>query len=79
MDEENEIELTVPDWDLVTNMPNAKKYIGKYVSVVEGKIVAIGDSGREVYLKALKKRKDPKSIPLVIRLPEGGHTLLAAS
>jgi len=82
MSEENEveeIELTTPDWDLIVNMPDAKKYIGKYVSVVEGKIIAIGDSGREVYLKALKKREDPKSIPFVIRIPEGGPTLLAAS
>lgn len=75
----DEIELTIPEWDLIMDMPDAKKYIGKYVSVVEGKIIAIGDSGREVFLKALKKREDPKSIPFVIRLPEGGHTLLAAS
>ena len=82
MNEENEmeeIELTIPDWDLIENIPDAKRYVGKYVSVVEGKIIAIGDSGREVYLKALKKRKDPKSIPFVIRIPEGGPTLLAAS
>jgi len=82
MNEENdveEIELTCPDWDLIADIPDAKRYVGKYVSVVEGKIIAIGDSGREVFLKALKERKDPKSIPFVIRLPEGGHTLLAAS
>ena len=82
MNEENnveEIELTMPDWDLIMDTLDVKKYIGKYIAVVENKIIAIGDSGREVYLKALKERKDSKAIPFVIRIPEGGPTLLAAS
>lgn len=82
MDKENEVdevELTIPDWDLVMNMPDVKKYIGKYVSVIEGEIAAIGDSLEEVYLAAIKKRKDCKSDPFIVRIPEGGHMLLAAS
>lgn len=79
MSEENDDVCECPEWDLVMDMPDSKKYIGKYVSVVEGEIAAIGDSGEEVYLAAVKKRKDCNSIPFVIRIPEGGHMLLAAS
>lgn len=64
------------DWDLVMSMPDIEKHVGKWVAVVEHEIVAIGDSLKEVYLEAIKKRKDCNSDPYIVRIPEGGHMLL---
>ena len=77
-EEKNGYVETLSDWDLVMTMPDIGKYIGKWVSVVEGEIVAVGDSLKEVYLKALEKRKDCNSIPFIVKIPEGGHMIFAA-
>jgi hypothetical protein len=47
--------------ELVTN------YAGKYIAVVDQKLVAVGDSGKEVEDKALTIQ--PKKIPSILRVP----------
>lgn len=82
MIEENdvdEIELTMPDWDLVMNMPNIERYIGKWVSVIEGEIAAIGDSLEEVYHAAMAKRIHPMSDPFITRIPNPDHHMILAA
>lgn len=78
MNEENEIVLDCPDWDLVMNIPNIDRCIGKWISVIEGEVAAIGDSLEEVYHAAMEKQRDPRSDPFVMKIPNGGHTIFAA-
>ncbi len=47
--------------ELVTN------YAGKYIAVVDQKLVAVGDSGKEVEDKALAIQ--PQKMPSVLRVP----------
>jgi len=43
------------------------KYAGKYIAVVNGKLVAVGDSGTDVETKA--REIEPHKIPSVLRVP----------
>lgn len=43
------------------------KYAGKYIAVVNEKLVAVGESGAEVEAKALKI--EPQKMPSVLRVP----------
>jgi hypothetical protein len=43
------------------------KYSGKYVAVVNEKLVAVGDTGKEVEDKA--REIEPHKIPSVLRVP----------
>lgn len=77
--EENDVDeiiFTMSDFDLAMSMPDVEKYIGKWVSVIDHEIVAIGDSLEEVYLEAIKKRKDCNSVPYVVMIPTGDPMIL---
>ena len=43
------------------------KYSGKYVAVVNEKLVAVGDTGKEVEVKA--REIEPNKIPSVLLVP----------
>jgi len=43
------------------------KYAGKYVAVVNEKLVAVGDDGKEVEDKA--REVEPRKMPSVLRIP----------
>jgi hypothetical protein len=43
------------------------QYAGKYVAVVNEKLVAVGNSGKEVEAKA--REVEPKKMPSVLRVP----------
>jgi hypothetical protein len=47
-----------------------EKYAGKYIAVVNGTLVAVGESGKEVEGKA--REVDPDKIPSVLRVPREG-------
>ena len=82
MNEENDVEeiiLTISDWDLIMNMPNIERYIGKWVSVIEGEIAAIGDSLEEVYHEAMAKRMNPKSDPFITKILNPDHHMILAA
>lgn len=44
-----------------------EKYAGKYIAVVNEKLVAIGDSGKEVEDAA--RKIEPKKVPSVLHVP----------
>lgn len=46
-----------------------KKYAGKHIAIVGNKIVASGDSPKEVWEKA--KKKNPKKTPTLAFVPKG--------
>jgi hypothetical protein len=43
------------------------KHAGKYIAVVDEKLVAVGDSGKEVEDKA--RQFEPNKMPSVLRVP----------
>lgn len=58
--------------EFVTPIIDVKKYGGKQVAIVKGKIVASGDTAQEVLEKA--QRKFPKATwrdVLIVSVPEG--------
>ena len=78
MSEKTEDWNGLSDFDLVMTMPDVEKYIGKWVAVVEHEIIAIGNSLEEVYLEAIKKRKDCNSVPYITMIPTGDPMILIA-
>ncbi|NWF93783.1 MAG: hypothetical protein HXY46_12755 [Syntrophaceae bacterium] len=44
-----------------------EKFAGKYIAVVNERLVAVGESGRDVEAKACEI--EPKKIPSVLRVP----------
>lgn len=51
-----------------------EKYPGKWVAVLEGKIIAVGSTYGETYKKA--RQKSPDKAPLVTYVPPEGEELL---
>jgi len=49
-----------PEWE------DLKEYIGKWVAVADGKVVAAGDTAKEVYEKGKKYIKSP----LIFQVPD---------
>jgi len=47
---------------------NLSKYIGKYIAIVDNKVVAYGDNAKEVWEDA--KRKHPDKTPSLAKVPE---------
>lgn len=58
----------------LAEIPNLVEYVGKWIAVIEGDVVAIGDQGKEVYEQA--KSKFPSKIPLILRVPTNTVMLL---
>ena len=48
-------------------MPDLGNYVGKWIAIVGEEIVASGDQGKKVFLKA--KNKYPKKDPFIMKVP----------
>jgi hypothetical protein len=55
---------------------DSTKYAGKWIAMVDGKVVCIGDSFKQVYTES--KINYPKSRPLIGRLPEANPIVLSS-
>ena len=73
MSSETSALVAAHEW-CVDHPEELEKFPGKWVAVVEDRIVANGDSYRAVYREA--KRKFPEKIPLVTYVPRKGEELL---
>ena len=51
------------------------EYAGKWIAVIEGKIIVHGSSFKEVY--EIVSKKYPEKKPLIGKLPEAGLTVLS--
>jgi hypothetical protein len=60
--------VTESDFDVVMSHPDVEKYRGKWVAVVNHKIVAVGMTLSKVYREAI--REYPESVSYVMRVPE---------
>jgi hypothetical protein len=62
------------DFNCLLSMPNLGKYVGKWIVIVNNKVVSTGTVGKEVYAEA--KEKYPDSKPLLMKVPSETVMLL---
>jgi len=65
---------TKDEFDCLLSMRDLGKYVGKWIAVVDGEIVSVGSSGKEV-LRA-SREKFPKNTPLILKVPSYSVMLL---
>jgi len=56
------------------SMPNLGSYMGKWIAVIDEEIIAVGDTGPEVYRAS--KEKHPDKVPFIMKVPEDKVMLL---
>lgn len=62
------------EFQCLMSMPDLGKYIGKWIAIVDGKVVASGDQGKLVFQEV--KKKYPKREPLILKVPADKVMLL---
>lgn len=63
------------DFESVTNVRKATgKHAGEWISIIDNKIVATGTNAKAVFDET--KKKYPKRIPYVMKIPSDGVMLL---
>jgi len=58
----------------VLSMPDLGKYVGKWIVIVNNKVVAAGSNGKKAFAEA--KQKYPQSKPLLMKVPSETIMLL---
>ena len=53
---------------------NFSKYRGRYVAVVDNRVIAAGRDAKIVWARATKK--NPKSLPTLVKVPQGETLVL---
>ncbi len=62
------------DFNCLLSMPDLGKYVGKWIAIVDNKIVSTGTVGKQVYAEA--KQKHPQNKPLLMKVPSETAMLL---
>jgi len=62
------------NYQCLLSMPNLGDYVGKWIALVEGEVVAEGTDAKKVFEKA--KEKHPKKEPLILKVPKDRVMLL---
>jgi len=62
------------EFECLLSMRDLGKYVGRWIAIVDEKIVSVGDAGKEVFKEA--RRKYPESTPLVLKVPSSTVMLL---
>lgn len=65
---------TKNEFQCLMSMPNLGDYFGKWIAIVEDKVVASGDNGKIVFKEA--KTKCPNKEPLILKVPADEVMLL---
>ncbi|MGI0086912.1 MAG: DUF5678 domain-containing protein [Nitrosotalea sp.] len=68
--------MSSPESQFLTSMENRKEYTGKWIAILDHKIIAEGKDLRQVYNEAMEKSKS--RTPLFEQIPEkdGEETLI---
>jgi hypothetical protein len=62
------------EFNCLLSMPDLGKYVGKWIVIVDNKIVSTGTVGKKVFAEA--KQKYPDSKPLLMKVPSETVMLL---
>ncbi len=70
----NEMTRKQNEFDTLMTMTDLSQYIDKWIALVGDTIVAVGDSGKSVFLEA--KGKHPDIEPFIMKVPRNEVMLL---
>lgn len=62
------------EFECLLSMRDLGKYVGRWIAIVDDKVVSTGDAGKEVFREA--KERHPGSIPLILKVPSSTVMLL---
>lgn len=62
------------EFECLLSMSDLGKYVGKWIAIVDDKIVFTGEAGKLVFQKARKKY--PTKIPMILKVPSNANMLL---
>lgn len=62
------------EFECLLSMPDLGKYVGKWIAIVDDKIVSTGTAGKEVLKEA--RSKYPDRTPLIMKVPSQTVMLL---
>lgn len=65
---------TKGEFECLLSMPNLGKYVGKWIAVINGEIVSVADSGKQVLQES--RERYPENNPLILKVPSYGVMLL---
>lgn len=61
-------------YECLLSMRDLGKYVDKWIAIVDGEIVSIGNVGKEVFKQA--RQKYPEKTPLILKVPSNTVMLL---
>lgn len=62
------------EFECLLSMQDLGKYVGKWIAIVDEKVVSTGNAGKEVFKEA--RQKHPASTPLILKVPSSTVMLL---
>lgn len=64
----------VDEFQCLMSMPNLGDYIDKWIAVIGDEIIAVGNTGAEVY--SIAQEKHPDAVPMIMKVPADRVMLL---
>jgi len=64
----------VDEFQCLLSLPNLSDYVDKWIAIIGDDIVAIGETGAEVY--SVAQEKDPDAVPMIMKVPADRVMLL---
>lgn len=61
-------------YECLLSMRDLGKYVDKWIAIVDGEIVSMGNVGKEVFKQA--RQKYPEKTPLILKVPSSTVMLL---
>jgi len=62
------------EFECLLSMPDLGKYVGKWIAIVDAKVIFTADTGKMVFKKA--REKYPRKTPLIMKVPSNANMLL---
>lgn len=73
-DKREEEAEAVDEFQCLMTMPNLGDYVDRWIALVGDEVVAVGDTGAEVYRAS--RDKYPDAVPMVLKVPSDRVMLL---
>ncbi len=67
-------ETVIDEFQCLMSLPNLGDYVDRWIALVGDEVVAVGDTGAEVY--RVSRDKYPGSVPMVLKVPSDRVMLL---
>ncbi len=67
-------ETVMDEFQCLMSIPNLGDYVDRWIALVGDEVVAVGDTGAEVY--RVSREKYPEAMPMVLKVPSDRVMLL---